>query len=78
MESSSVASLLSFAEDSKAVLLLPDKRQQLSQGVYCPDTDLIIITFKLTSNILGEGTYDLRVPVKRKKASAFGTTLKNP
>jgi len=56
MESSSVVNLLTFLEDSQIVLLAKDKREQVSRGLLCPDTEFITLTFRLSSDVLGQAT----------------------
>ena len=50
------SNIFSFDKDNLAVVLNPDKKQNIMRGIICPKRNVEILKFKLKSDIYGEET----------------------
>ena len=57
--------MFTFSSESHAVLLEDTFKGDYLKGLLCPDIDKATLTFNLTSDLLGNTTETLSIPIER-------------
>ena len=64
------ADLFDYLEDKEILLLKDSAFQKLLKGDLCPDQASVKVTFKITSDPLGEATHEFSIPVEADESSS--------
>ena len=63
--------LFTFIPEKSKVFLKDTKQSDFFKGLLCPETDEVTLTFSLNSNLLGNSTETLSIPVKNLNVNKF-------